>query len=184
MEDSYTAVSTAPAPSAAPERPVQDLREWLARTDQIGELVRVTQPVDPDEEMSAITYLVGKQEGGPALLFEKITGYPRGMRALWNPFGSSRRRIAVALDEDPELPMMDLIRATMKKLNRAIPPREVAAESAPVNENVLTGEDVERAVDLAVDDDQLGLLHFGDERLALRLAAKLFAGEITIAVKP
>jgi len=123
--------------------PVRDLREWMARVEQLGELKRITREVDWDEEMGAITYLVGKQEGGPALLFENIKGYPKGTRSLWNPFGSSRRRIAVALEEDPEMPMMDLIRATMKKLHRAIPPREVAAEDAPVNENVLTGADVD-----------------------------------------
>ena len=123
--------------------PVRDLREWMARVDTLGELKRITREVDWDEEMGAITYMVGKQEGGPALLFENIKGYPKGFRSLWNPFGSSRRRIAIALDEDPELPMIDLIRATKTKLNRAIPPREVDADSAPVNEHVLTGADVD-----------------------------------------
>ena len=55
MKDT-TLVTPAPAAAAAaPARPIQDLREWLTRADAIGELVRVTQPVDPDEEMSAIT---------------------------------------------------------------------------------------------------------------------------------
>src|SRR3989442_4144711 len=123
--------------------PVRDLREWMGRVDTLGELKRITREVDWDEEIGAITYMVGKQEGGPAMLFENIKGYPKGFRSLWNPFGSSRRRIAIALDEDPELPMIDLIRATKTKLNRAIPPREVDADSAPVNEHVLTGADVD-----------------------------------------
>ena len=40
---------------------VQDLRDWLSRVDAMGELVRVAQPVNRDEEMSAIAYLVAKQ---------------------------------------------------------------------------------------------------------------------------
>src|SRR5579862_4729061 len=112
--------------------PVRDLREWLTRVEELGELKRITKEVDWDEEMGAITYMVGKQEGGPALLFENIKGYPKGSaRVLFNPFGSSKRRIAIALGEDPEMPMMDLIRANMRKLDRAIPPKEVPADKAP-----------------------------------------------------
>jgi UbiD family decarboxylase len=121
--------------------PARDLREWLAKVEELGELKRITKEVDWDEEMAAITYMVGKQEGGPALLFENIKGYQdSGVSVLFNPFGSSKRRIAIALDEDPEMPMMDLIQATMKKLDRAIPPKEVPAASAPVNQNVITGK--------------------------------------------
>jgi len=124
--------------------PVKDLREWMARVEELGELKHITREVDWDEEMGAITYMVGKQEGGPALLFENVKGYKdSGVRVLFNPFGSSKRRIAVALEEDPEMPMMDLIRATMKKLDRAIPPKEIPADSAPVNENVLTGDQID-----------------------------------------
>jgi len=124
--------------------PVKDLREWMARVEELGELKHITKEVDWDEEMGAITYMVGKQEGGPALLFENIKGYKdSGVSVLFNPFGSSKRRIAVALDEDPEMPMIDLIRATMTKLDRAIPPKEVPAASAPVNEHVLTGDDID-----------------------------------------
>ncbi|MDE3077062.1 MAG: UbiD family decarboxylase, partial [Chloroflexota bacterium] len=121
---------------------VRDLREWISEVEKLGELSHITKEVDWDEEMAAITYMVGKQEGGPALLFENIKGY-RDVRALWNPFGSSRRRIALALDEDPDMPMIDLIKATMRKMERAIPPHEVDRTSAPVNEHVLTGDQVD-----------------------------------------
>ena len=56
---------------ATSKKPIADLREWLARVEDIGELVRVRQPVDRDEEMSAITYLVAKQQPSPAVLFER-----------------------------------------------------------------------------------------------------------------
>ncbi len=76
---------------------IQDLRQWLSSVDQIGELVCVDQPVDPIEEMGAITYLVAKQSPSPAVLFEKALGFessPLGARLLWNILGPSIRRIA------------------------------------------------------------------------------------------
>ena len=44
------------------KRLIQDLREWLARVEEMGDLIRVKQPVSCDEEMSAIGYLVAKQK--------------------------------------------------------------------------------------------------------------------------
>jgi hypothetical protein len=54
-----------PSPRAR-KRPIQDLREWLSHVERIGELVRVAEPVDRDEEMSGISYLVAKQKSSPA----------------------------------------------------------------------------------------------------------------------
>lgn len=121
---------------------VSDLREWLAVVDELGEVQRIGAEVDVDEEMSAITYLAGRREGGPALLFENIAGRP-GYRALWNPFGSSRRRVAVALGEDPELGTTELIEATMRKLDRVIEPKLVDPGAAPVFQNTLTGDRID-----------------------------------------
>ncbi len=56
------------------KKPVQDLREWLARVEEIGELVRIDKPVERDEEMSAISYLLAKQKPSPAVIFNKTTG--------------------------------------------------------------------------------------------------------------
>ena len=55
--------------------PIQDLREWLARIEEIGELLRIDKPVDRDEEMSAISYLIAKQKPSPATLFSKVIGF-------------------------------------------------------------------------------------------------------------
>ena len=48
----------------------QDLRDWLKEVEKIGELARIKEEVDWDEELSAITYLTGKKIGrsGPASL--------------------------------------------------------------------------------------------------------------------
>lgn len=133
--------------SKGPEKkPIQDLREWLARVDQIGELVRVDKPVDRDEEMSAISYLVAKQEPSPAVLFERARGFdqsPIGAQLLWNVLGPSIRRIALTLEEPADTPTVELIRRVKDKLKRRIPPREVSRTKAPVYENTVTGKKID-----------------------------------------
>lgn len=125
--------------------PIQDLREWLSRVEEMGELVRIDQPVDRDEEMSAISYLAAKQDPSPAVLFENAKGFddsPIGARCLWNILGPSKRRIAISLEEPADTPTVELIRRTKDKMKRRLPPREVPASEAPVFENTVTGGDI------------------------------------------
>ena len=75
--------------------PVADLRDWLARVDRIGELQRIDAAVDAREEMSAITYLLAKTETSPAVLFDTSSN-THGFRHLWNLFGPSVARTAIA----------------------------------------------------------------------------------------
>ena len=49
-----------------------DLRNWLKEVENMGELLRISEEVDWEQEMSAIAYLAGKEIGSPALLFENI----------------------------------------------------------------------------------------------------------------
>jgi len=122
--------------------PIQDLRQWLERVDDLGELIRVKEPVDVIEEMSAISYLVAKQNPSPAILFESPHGYERspiGSRLLWNILGPSLRRIALTLEEPPDTPTVALIRRVKDKLKQRIPPREVPQSQAPIYENSVKG---------------------------------------------
>ena len=126
--------------------PVQDLREWLERVDEIGELIRVKEPVSCDEEMSAIGYLVAKQTPSPAILFERTNGYeksPIGARLLWNILGPSLKRIALTLEEPPETPTVELIRRVKDKLKHRTPPREVPQSKAGFYQNSLTGNKID-----------------------------------------
>ena len=128
-------------------RPIQDIREWLDRAEGIHELIQIEKPVDRDEEMSAITYLVAKQDPSPAILFDNPRGYedsPIGARMLWNILGPSPKRIALTIEEPPETPTLELIRRLKEKMKDRVPPREVPAAEAPVYENTLA----EDAIDL------------------------------------
>src|SRR3974390_815808 len=134
------------AAKPATNAPVADLRDWLARVVALGELSRVGAPVDRDEEMSAISYLVAKQHPSPAVLFEQPRGFeksPVGARLLWNILGQSIKRVALPLEEPAEPPTAELIRRVKDKLKRRIPPREVPLDQAPVYEHTLTGKDID-----------------------------------------
>jgi UbiD family decarboxylase len=133
-------------PSHGSGRAIQDLREWLARVERIGELVRIAEPVDRDEEMSAISYLVAKQQPSPAVLFERAKGFDNsrvGAKLLWNILGPSLKRVAMTLEEPAGTPTVELIRRTKDKLKLRIPPREVARSKAPVYENSMIGKKVD-----------------------------------------
>ncbi|HEY4134303.1 MAG TPA: UbiD family decarboxylase [Alphaproteobacteria bacterium] len=134
--------------SAAPlaNHPIRDLRDWLERSEAIGELVTVDKPVDVEEEMSAISYLIAKQKPSPAVMFTKAKGFensPYQIKHLWNVYGPSVRRIALSLEEPPDTPTVELIRRTMEKMKRQIPPVEVPRSKAPVYENSVTGKDID-----------------------------------------
>src|SRR3954462_9835367 len=74
------------------------LREFMARLEQAGRLVRVTAPVSPVLEMTEIqTRLLAEQ--GPAVLFENVTGFDMPM--LVNLFGTVER-VAWGMDREPQ----------------------------------------------------------------------------------
>ena len=66
----------------------RDLREFIHGLEGMGELRRVTAPVSPLLEVTALSDRV-LRAGGPALLFEHPTGF--STPALTNLFGTTRR---------------------------------------------------------------------------------------------
>jgi 4-hydroxy-3-polyprenylbenzoate decarboxylase len=126
--------------------PIQDLREWLTRVEEIGELIRVEAPVDRTEEMSAVTYLLAKRQPSPAVLFERAGVSDRndiGARLLWNILGPSLKRTALSLEEPPDTPTVELIRRVKDKFRTRIAPREVPHSEAAFYEHSVTGDAVD-----------------------------------------
>ncbi|MDV5171892.1 4-hydroxy-3-polyprenylbenzoate decarboxylase [Photobacterium rosenbergii] len=66
----------------------KDLREFIDYLEQQGELKRIKQPVDPDQEITEICDRT-LRAGGPALLFENPVGYD--VPVLANLFGTPGR---------------------------------------------------------------------------------------------
>ena len=68
-----------------------DLRDFIARLEAEGELIRITAPVSPHLEITEITDRLSKSpaDHNKALLFENVEGYT--MPVLINALGSARR---------------------------------------------------------------------------------------------
>jgi 4-hydroxy-3-polyprenylbenzoate decarboxylase len=152
--------------------PYTDLGEFLAALKQVGDLHRVTAPVDPHLEISEIVTRTVRA-GGPALVFDRPT---RGdMPVAINLFGTERR-MALALGVEhldevgarigdlvkPELPVgWAGIRDGIGKLLqlKAVPPKHV--KSAPCQEVVYKGDqvDLNRLPGLQIWPDDGGIYH-------------------------
>jgi len=146
MASAKSSSTEATAVKEPPAEPIQDLRDWLERVDEMGELIRIKEPLDCTEEMSAIGYLVAKQNPSPAILMEKTKGYensPVGAMHLWNILGPSFKRIALTLEEPPDTPTVELIRRVKDKRKKRIPPREVPKNQARFYENNQTGDQID-----------------------------------------
>ncbi len=141
--------------------PYASLRDFIARLEGAGKLVRVKTPVSPHLEMTEIqTRLLA--EGGPAVLFENVVdeaGRRAEMPVLVNLFGTVER-VALGMDRRPDqlrevgetlaflkqpeppggwreaLELLPLLKTVM-----AMKPRTVG--SAPCQEVVLQGADID-----------------------------------------
>src|SRR5437867_3642485 len=55
--------------------PHDDLRDWLTMADALGELT-VLEGVDWQENIGRITEMLHHSDGAPAVLFDRVPGYP------------------------------------------------------------------------------------------------------------
>ena len=121
-----------------------DLRDWLEKAEQLGEL-KVVRGATWDLEMGGLSEIVAREAKGsaPALLFDDIPGFPKGHRALFGQLDSVRR-LALTLGLDLQTAeKRACARACRDKLNgmKLIPPRKV--ERGRVQENVAQGDDID-----------------------------------------
>lgn len=112
----------------------KDLREFIEQLEQMGELKRISQPVDPNLEMTEICDRTLRQ-GGPALLFENPVGYD--MPVLGNLFGTPRR-VALGMGED-NVESLREVGQLLAYLKEPEPPKgfKDAMEKLPIFKKVL-----------------------------------------------
>jgi len=136
-----------------------DLRDFIKYLEKNGKLIRVSEPVSTELEMTEIGYRLVR-EGGPAVLFENVIGGK--IPVLINLFGTVER-VAIGLGTTPDklreigemlaffrqpTPPKGLAEAwdMMPLLKKAMSMRPKIVKSAPCQEVVLTGD----AVDLGI----------------------------------
>ncbi|MDX1321021.1 MAG: UbiD family decarboxylase, partial [Oceanospirillum sp.] len=112
----------------------KDLREFIDQLEAMGELKRITQPIDPNLEMTEICDRTLRAEG-PALLFENPIGHD--MPVLGNLFGTPRR-VALGMGEDNVTALRD-VGKLLAYLKEPEPPKgfKDAIEKLPVFKKVL-----------------------------------------------
>lgn len=119
----------------------RDLREWIKKADEIGE-VKTLNGCDWNLEIGAITELVAHKEDGPAVLFDEIKGYPKGYRVLSNSL-SSRKRLALTLDVPAGESKMDFVRNWKERYKQIKPLPPKAVKKSPLLENVYRDRDID-----------------------------------------
>jgi 4-hydroxy-3-polyprenylbenzoate decarboxylase len=121
--------------------PVSDLREWIERVDAMGELTRID-GADTTAEIGGLTDLFQWDMGNPALLFDRIKGYPAGFRVLSNVL-TSLTRIALTLDLPTHCTPRELVQAWRAKLEQLQPLATREVENGPLLQNRHTANDVD-----------------------------------------
>ena len=119
-----------------------DLREWLQHVEEMGELRRVT-GADRDVDLGPLSQSVEQlPNGGPALLFDEIHGFPKGFRILTNANNTMARfGYTCGLEECTSINQAVMHwRSLLKKLTR-VP--IVPVDNGPVLDNILEGSDID-----------------------------------------
>jgi len=117
-----------------------DLRSYIRQLKDVGLLAEI-HGADWNLEIGALTEL-SAEKAGPALLFDRIKGYPEGYRVLTN-FLNNPKLLRAALGYPPDMPMLSLLRSVKEKFARLdpVPPKEVA--TGPVLENIQEGDQID-----------------------------------------
>ncbi len=135
----------------------KDLRDFIRQLEAKGELVRISQPIDTDLEMTEIADRT-LRAGGPALLFENPKGH--NMPVLANLFGTPER-VALGMGQESVSALRE-VGNLLAYLKEPEPPKGLkdlweklpvfkqvlnmpakVLKKAPCQEVVLTGDDVD-----------------------------------------
>src|SRR5919202_1252759 len=121
--------------------PHEDMRDWLEMVDALGEL-RVLEGVDWQENIGRIAEMLVHTDGAPAVLFDRIPGYPPGYRVLTNAQGE-RPRLAVSLGLPSDISAFDLMDEWERRMDTVKPIPPVIVVDGPVAQNVFEGDDID-----------------------------------------
>src|SRR5713226_7960093 len=130
------------APKKAPKQATsrQDLRTWLDQLRAAGEVQEIS-GAERETEIGGIVDLYMRKMGNRAVLFDDVSGYPRGHRILANIL-TSVRRINLTLGLPIDGSAIELVSFWRKYMKEAKSIAPVAVKSGPLLENVSTGADV------------------------------------------
>lgn len=123
-----------------------DLRTWLGEVRRLGQLEEI-EGVDWDLELSTLIELLNEKFGEegktrPALLFDRITGYPPGYRVAAN-LTSSVGRLSFTLGMDPGLSELAFIEQWRRKVREIRPTEPETTPAGTLLENVMESSEID-----------------------------------------
>src|SRR5438477_7483578 len=102
---------------------IKDLRTYLARLHELGDLRELDREVDDYLELAAIARHA-TETLAPAVLFNRIRGCPQGYRALGAPAALSSlphapyARVAISLGMEPGTSPLEIVDALAASIDR------------------------------------------------------------------
>jgi 4-hydroxy-3-polyprenylbenzoate decarboxylase len=99
--------------------------------------------VDWDLELSTLTEIINEQaKQRPALLFDRIKGYPAGYRVAANLL-SSVNRLALTMEMEPGLSEFEFVQRWRRQVKTIEPIEPQEVNDSPLFQNVLRGGDID-----------------------------------------
>jgi 4-hydroxy-3-polyprenylbenzoate decarboxylase len=134
----------------------KDLREYIDKLDEIGEVQYIEEEVDCNLEVGAIIRRSYDLKA-PAPFFQKLKGYPEGYRILGAPAGPGKKdyaRVAIAMGMDKDSHPLDIVENYINKKKNPIKP--ILIKDGSCKENIQIGNDVD------LEKFPAPLIHEGD----------------------
>ncbi|MBI2975360.1 MAG: phenylphosphate carboxylase subunit beta [Chloroflexi bacterium] len=118
---------------------MKDLRDFIQKCEEEGELARITAPVDWHLELSHVAKL-NEEKSGPALLFENVTGYNT---PVLTSACTTTNRLALIMEMPTNTSLVELMREWVKRTRNRVPPVWVASPgAAPCKQNIDRGDQI------------------------------------------
>ena len=114
----------------------QSIRGHVSNLEQQGELIHFTKPVDPHENVSALSWKT-YDALGKAALYSNLPGFP-GWRVCSQVI-ADRRKWSIALGVEPDT----LIETLVARIRNPVAPVTIERADAPVKQVVLRGADAD-----------------------------------------
>jgi len=119
----------------------KDLRGFINQVERLDALRHVN-GADPHFEIGGITEVAAGSPECPALLFDRIKGYPKGFRVFTNAT-TTPQRAALALGINPRLAPLDALKVWMEKRKTMKAQQPIMVKDAPFLENSTNGRRVD-----------------------------------------
>ena len=118
-----------------------DLREWIAEAEKLGE-IRHVKGASWQEEIGMAAELIMHDENAPCAIFEDVPGCKKGQRVLVNFFGGKRKNMTLGFPLSYS--KLELSQAFLENYMRDLKPiAHQFVETGPVMENIITGDDID-----------------------------------------